>query len=296
MDALSEALKSADPTDLKAEASKLVPKDVQRILAAAGIRDEHAFPLPTIIKTQPTLVGYYRLLLGSPQKSFYASATGMGPFKRMETGGVATRPDLIPAFCKAMAKSLADLVRQISPAIQSRDVAELPLLTFGSFLQGQNNTAIGKQATRDVMMVIAEILAPFTKTRTDTRVQVDNASGRRVTIALSSDPDVAITEDFGGRHSRKVAIEIKGGTDRSNAHNRAGEAEKSHQKAKRLGFKDFWTIIALKGLSREALKNESPTSNHWFDAAEILGRQGSDWDSFQDQIAEAVGVRGRKKR
>jgi len=45
-----------------------------------------------------------------------------------------------------------------------------------------------------------------------------------------------------------VAIEVKGGTDVSNAHNRAGEAEKSHTKAKGKGFRDFWTIISKKGL------------------------------------------------
>jgi hypothetical protein len=32
-----------------------------------------------------------------------------------------------------------------------------------------------------------------------------------------------------------VAVEIKGGKDYSNIHNRIGEAEKSHQKAKKEG-------------------------------------------------------------
>lgn len=85
-------------------------------------------------------------------------------------------------------------------------------------------------------------------------------------------------------------MEIKGGTDRSNAHNRAGEAEKSHQKAKAEGFRDFWTIIAKKGLDTEKLKRESPTTNSWFDAAQVLGREGSDWEEFRNRLAGQVGI------
>jgi hypothetical protein len=60
----------------------------QQILAASANRDEHVFPLPAVLESKPTLVGYYRLLLGSPQKTAYGSGTGMGPFRRMETAGV----------------------------------------------------------------------------------------------------------------------------------------------------------------------------------------------------------------
>jgi hypothetical protein len=60
--ALAEALESVDPNQLKAEVTEYVPVDVQRILAVSGIRDEHVFPVPCVIKSMPTLVGYYRLL------------------------------------------------------------------------------------------------------------------------------------------------------------------------------------------------------------------------------------------
>jgi len=83
---------------------------------------------------------------------------------------------------------------------------------------------------------------------------------------------------YGRRRPRparnKEAIEIKGGTDVSNAHNRAGEAEKSHQKAKKEGFRDYWTIISKADLNVEKLKSESPTSNSWFDVAQVLARGG----------------------
>jgi XcyI restriction endonuclease len=62
---------------------------------------------------------------------------------------------------------------------------------------------------------------------------VKNASKRKVIIALSADPDIRVQEEFEDKFPNILAIEIKGGTDISNAHNRAGEAEKSHRKAKK---------------------------------------------------------------
>ena len=95
-------------------------------------------------------------------------------------------------------------------------------------------------------------------------ITIKNASNRKVVIALAGDPDIRIQEQFGDELRNKVAIEIKGGTDVSNAHNRAGEAEKSHQKAKKEGFRDYWTIISKVGLNVEKLKSESPTTDSWF--------------------------------
>ena len=43
---------------LKTQLMTYVPADVQQILAAAGVRDEHVFPTPIVLETQPTLVGY----------------------------------------------------------------------------------------------------------------------------------------------------------------------------------------------------------------------------------------------
>jgi hypothetical protein len=134
MDALSEALGQLDPNVTKAQILAYVPADAQKILASAGIRDEHIFPVPAVLERKPTLIGYYRLLLGVSQKRFYRKGTGMGSFKSMETRGLLSpkkRPDL-EHFCTAMAENLAELVRQISPKITARDVSELPLLTLAN--------------------------------------------------------------------------------------------------------------------------------------------------------------------
>lgn len=87
MDALSNALRRVDTDQLKREIAVHVPREAQRILAAAGVRDEHVFPTPVLLKEAPTLVGYYRLLFGASQKSFYSSQTRMSQFRSMETRG-----------------------------------------------------------------------------------------------------------------------------------------------------------------------------------------------------------------
>jgi XcyI restriction endonuclease len=230
--------------------------------------------------------------LGVSRKSFFGTGTGVGQFSRMEARGVLTerQKEALPDFCRVMGEPLAELVCQMSPAITPWDVAEPPLRTLGGQFQGSNNNTIGKQATVDVFLSIAKIVKDYVSKREDRQLTVGNASNRVVVIALASDPDVCIQEEFGDNLRAKVAIEIKGGTDKSNAHNRAGEAEKSHQKAKREGFRDFGTIIAKKGLDLSKLRNESPTTNSWFDVAQVLGRCGDDWEEFRSRLAGGVGI------
>lgn len=292
MDALSEALAEVNPNVLKKQIAKYVPTDVQKILAASGIRDEHVFPVPALLEERPMLVGYYRLLLGVSQKRFYRKGTGMSPYKGMESRGLinATRPPALDHFCAVMVEHLSELVRQVSPRITARDISELPLLTLGAQLYGSNNNAIGKKATLEVFVSVAEIVQDFILNQQATKITIINASKRKVIIALSTDPDIRIQEEFEGKLRNKVAIEIKGGTDISNAHNRAGEAEKSHLKAKKQNFRDYWTIISKAGLSMEKLKQESPTTGSWFDVAQVLAREGDDWNEFKSRFAGEAGI------
>jgi len=291
MDGLAEVLGQLDQNIVKEQIREYVPEDVQKILAAAGVRDEHVFPVPAVIEARPSLIGYYRLLLGAPQKSFYKGSTGMGRFKNMEEVGTMSKKGqpFVPDFCWAMARPLAELVRQI-PRITQRDLNELPLLTFGSQLQGSNNTQIGKTAMREVFVAVKEIVGKYIVAATENSLTLKNAAGRAVFIKLSHDPDVCVQEQVGNRIHHRVAIEVKGGTDVSNAHNRAGEAEKSHQKAKKFGFPEFWTIISKQGLDVMKLQAESPTTNHWFDVAEVLARRGRDWDDFQQRLAGVCSI------
>lgn len=188
-----------------------------------------------------------------------------------------------------MVASLADLLRKI-PEMTDRDLRELPLLTFGSQLQGSHNTRIGEIAMKDVFLAIADILDKYIVERGAKKLVVRNSTGRLVTITRSSDPDVSVTENIGQQIHRKVAIEVKGGLDFSNVHNRAGEAEKSHLKAKAKQYKDFWTIISKKRTSMDKLRAESQTTTEWFDLGELLAHEGPDWENFRAKLTGAVGI------
>jgi hypothetical protein len=189
-----------------------------------------------------------------------------------------------------MSLALAELIRTLSPTVTPRDITELPLLTLGSPFQGSRNTQIGEAATEAGFLAIAEIVNAYTTEQTGNTINLRNPSGRTFVIARSGDPDIRIQELIGDRIQNHIAIEIKGGTDASNAHNRAGEAEKSHTKAKSSGYRECWTVMFTAGISLSTLKSESPTTDVWFDAGHVLAREGSGWEDFRRRLAVAVGL------
>jgi hypothetical protein len=290
--ALSDVLGEIEPEALKAQILEFAPSPALKILASSSIRDEQVFPTPLVLELRPTLLGYYRLLAGIPQKTFYAGGTGMARFKAMESSGVITarQKERLPELCHALGLALAELVTEISPRIRLQDLSELPLLTLGAQFQGANNNRIGQQATKDIFLVIASIAEHAIEDRSERKLTLKDSSGNRVTVFLASDPDVRIQVAQGTTVINKLAIEIKGGGDKSNAHNRAGEAEKSHQKARKQGFPECWTLIFKKGLSIEKLRQESPSTNHWFDVAEVLAQDGSDWREFRNRLVNTLGI------
>ncbi len=85
-----------------------------------------------------------------------------------------------------------------------------------------------------------------------------------------------------------LAIEVKGGRDRSNVHNRLGEAEKSHLKAKSRGFNDLWTITNVEGLSDEAKRAASPTTTIFFDLEDLKKRKGWAYEFFRDRLLQVL--------
>lgn len=290
-EALAAALGRADPDVVGRQIQELSPPAARQRLAQAGIRNEHVFATPEVLSKRPTVLGYYRLLLGVPQKQFYTSETGLSRFKTMETRDRITGviAPLLPALCLALNAVMAELVLQLDPEISPLDLQQLPLLTLGAQFDGMIRNDIGRAATGELFLVIREIVEAHLTAETDTTLTLENASGRQVRVALASDPDVCIFEHFGDEQRLNVAIENKGGTDRSNAHNRAGEAEKSHQKVRgRTG--NFWTVIALKGVNRRQLETESPTTTEWFNVSEVLARSGADYERFRRRLVGAVGI------
>lgn len=290
-DALSEALGTVDPDAVSREIAQLASADARRLLARAGIRNEHVFASPTLLRARPTTLGYYRLLLGVPIKQFYVRRTGLNVFRSMEELDLV-RPKAEPhveALCRSLNQSLAALVTQLDPPLTALDVEQLPVLTLGVQLDGIDRVGIGKAATQGVFLVIRDLVQPFVEEETAKSLTLVNQARRRVEIVFGSDPDVRLYEWFDDERVLNVAIEIKGGSDQSNAHNRAGEAEKSHQKVKGVA-RDFWTLIALRGVDRGQLTMESPTTREWFNVSEVLAREGDDYERFCRRLAGAVGV------
>lgn len=86
-----------------------------------------------------------------------------------------------------------------------------------------------------------------------------------------------------------IAVEIKGGTDFSNAHNRLGEAEKSHQKAKLNGFTEFWTLTGFT-ISKEIAKKESPTTSDFYSINCLADKESPEFKKFRENIIGLTGI------
>lgn len=292
-EALLSALGLIDPDQLADEIKEFGPRAGRQALQAAGIRDDLIFATPGVLRARPSTLGYYRLLLGVSQKQFYRTDTGFGPFKSMEEKNLlsAAAAPRLPDLCRALNSALGELVTGLD-GLTRQDIDQLPLLGLGAQFDGSWRNRIGQRATKDVFVTIVEIIkaAGIQYTEVENSLTLVNSSGRKVTVALAADPDVLITEEVGdGQAIIKVAIEIKGGTDQSNAHNRVGEAEKSHQKVKN-DAQDFWTVISIKGIDMSVLRQESPTTKQWFDVTEVIQRSGRSWQSLQQYVRVAIGI------
>lgn len=190
-----------------------------------------------------------------------------------------------------MGTALAELVRHVAPPITTRDVAELPLLTLGQFIQGGNNNVIGQIAIRAVFLAISDLVKGSTTEQTDTELRIETSARRRFLIALAGDPDIRVQEiDNQGTIANLLSIEIKGGTDQSNAYNRGGEAEKSHRSAKDAGYQECWTVIGMNNINIDKLKGGSRSTDIWFDTAQVVAQAGADWDDFRARLNGVLGI------
>lgn len=289
-----QAAQSVPPKTLSTEMQTHAPANGLALLQGTNVRDELVFATPCILTAAPSALGYYRLLLGISQKQFYTTASGVLPFQSMEVSNTI-RPTAIgdlPDLCNALNDEMTSLLESLPGGRMADDVEQLPLLTLGAQADGSWRNNVGQRATVGVYEALKSVIMAHGKTYVDndTSLTITNSAGREVTIALAPDPDVVILEKVNQQTVFKVAIEIKGGKDGSNVHNRAGEAEKSHQKARAKGAGDCWTIISTTGASMPVLQSESPSTNHWFNLDNVLGGSGTDWDSLVDRVLLAMGI------
>ena len=259
-------------------------------LARYGLRGELLFPVPYLLTSKPTLLGYYRLLLGFSQKEFYRGK--FSKFKRLEDKNDVSpaTAELVPALCRSLIESAWILVQGI-PELSEQSLNELSLLTFGPQLRGSRNVNLGAEAIRVVFALIKAIVSPAIIKQGDNFLVVKSAADRIYRIEFSPDPDIAIRQVLkSGDIRNRIAIEVKGGTDFSNIHNRLGEAEKSHQKAKAAGFTEFWTVINVRDIEDARWKQETPTTTELFYLSQLSDSRSPAYQKFREYLIAELGI------
>lgn len=289
-DALSQTVARLRIPDIDRELAQYVGAESLTSLASFAIRGEAVFPVPVVLSANPLLLGYYRLLFGLSQKEAYNKGP-FGRFKRLEERG--DMPDRLKGelslLCGSLIKTGESLLRGISP-VTIQGLHDLQLLTLGAQFRGSENVRIGEAAALEVFNLIKVLARRYVTDATDRSLVLKNAAGRAVLIEVASDPDLRITEtnDTGARPI--VSIEIKGGRDVSNVHNRIGEAEKSHQKARKLGFLEFWTILRSR-VDDSRARQESPTTSHFFHLDQIAKTGTVEAKKFRAHLTSLLGIK-----
>jgi hypothetical protein len=294
-EALSATVKTLDITEVDKSLAVFVPKDCLATLASHGLRGELMFAVPPILTANARLLGYYRLLYGYSRKEFYTTETGVSRFKSMEVKGSlsTTKAKLLPDLCHAMTRAGAILLQGLGASrISSALLDDLTLLTFGAQLRGGANVKKGTKAIVKVFDAIHEIVKSAVTNARPNRIEIENAAGRIVLVEFAPDPDIIIREEMAeGSYSEKIAIEVKGGSDFSNIHNRIGEAEKSHQKARAAGYVECWTVVNVDRIDMTTAKQESPSTNRFYRISDITSGNGAEYRDFRHRIISLTGIK-----
>ncbi len=293
-EALSDTVRNLHIVTLDQQLGGMVPVKSLAMLAAHGLRAELIFPAPMLFEANPHLLGYYRLLYGFSQKGFYTAATGIGPFKGMEARGVISKacaPN-VEALCAALVPCGNALLEGIGPTQISRELLDdLTLLTVGPQLRGGANVKKGAAGIVRVFEAIYGIVKDAAVSFDQSRIAVRNAAGRMVYVEFAPDPDIIIREEMAAASfAEKIAIEVKAGEDFSNIHNRIGEAEKSHQKAKGRGYVECWTVVNVDRIDMAMARRASPSTNRFYRLSDIVPGTGTEYTDFRNRVISLIGI------
>jgi hypothetical protein len=293
LDALLATVADLEIVLIDQQLAELSSRSGLRKVAGWGLRGELLFAVPCVLAANPRLLGYYRLLLGFSQKQFYGDRYGFAPFKSMEEGGQISPGNRtrLKSLCKALCASAEVLVENV-PHLSKETVHELTLLTLGPQLRGGSLNTLGDKAARKVFVLISSLLSDEPVAEGKRSLEVRNAAGRLVRVQFAADPDICIREELpSGRVRNLVAIEIKGGKDYSNIHNRIGEAEKSHQKARKEGYVECWTIVGVAQLDMDLARSESPATDRFYHIDRIVDPSSEEAGDFRENLLSRIGIR-----
>ena len=294
--ALLKTIQDMDIAELDKQLAQYVPRADMATLAQHGLRAELLFAVPAVLEKNPYLLGYYRLLMGYSQKEFYGSdkGFGVGHFKGLEEKGKISKAAAadLHDLCVALCATASELLAGVSPMQVSRDLLDdLALLTVGPQLRGGANNQRGTDGIVKVFEIIREIVAHAVAQVRESAIEVNSATGRACLIEFAADPDIIIREEMERQHYRNVvAIEVKSGTDVSNIHNRIGEAEKSHQKARKRGFTECWTVINVGKLDLEKAHSESPSTDRFYSLSALSMRSGKEYEDFRRRVLSLTAI------
>lgn len=286
---LMRSIKDMDIRELDNQLAEIVPMQAIAKLASIGLRGELVFPTPIVLSASPQTLGYYRLLYGFSRKEFYHKRTALARFARLEDKGDrrgVTDADCI-VFCQEMAKAGVTLVDGLDEQIITPNgLNELCLLTFGAQLRGGANNATGKTGAYLVQEAIQSVVKSAGAIETDSGFTIVNSAGRTMSVTYAADPDICLEEHSSQQNRKILAVEIKGGRDYSNFHNRLGEAEKSHLKAKAAGFTEFWTVLNVESFDEKSARAASPTTQRFYLLSDIE-KPGCD---FKPRLSALLGL------
>ena len=294
--ALANAIRSIDIRTVDSELAALVPAAALTGISARGLRGDLLFATPCVIRADPRLVAYYRLALGISQKAFYGAGAGAGSFKMAEQHGrlSASAEKSLDGLCGALVASAVTLLASMRSGDEARSTLhDLSLLTLGAQFRGGRNNKLGEAGASQVFALLRDIVSGSIIKVGDRSIEIRNAAKRKVVIEFAADPDIVIRAEMKpGQFRQVIAIEIKAGTDFSNIHNRLGEAEKSHQKARAADIQECWTVINVRLKDADA-KKASPSTNRFYQLAKLELRKGAGYEDFRDRVISLTGIKAK---
>jgi hypothetical protein len=239
--------------------------------------------MPGSVKDRPTRCHEYLFLFSKSQTYFYdyLSVQEANGRNRRTVWSIPTEPFTGAHFATFPPKL-------VEPCILA---GSEPELTLGPQLRGGALNVLGSKATKKVFDLISSLLSSVEIKETEKSIEVRNAAGRIERVEFANDPDICIREKLpSGRYRNLVAIEIKGGRDYSNVHNRIGEAEKSHQKARKEGYVECWTIVGVTDLDLPQARKESPSTDKFYHIDKIANTVSDEGEDFRENLLARIGI------